>query len=101
MKKILHLSIFSIFLIFMTSCNNTSVHPIIKNRNALIATEIRINIYISDDISQAKIDNYPLSSGNNYIKVPMGTHTLFWNKKGENNTKEILINSHENKFILF
>ena len=47
MKRFFSLMILSIFLI---SCSNTTVHPIAKNRKALMATEVRINIYVSDDI---------------------------------------------------
>ena len=98
MKRFTFLILLTIFLI---SCSNTTVHPIAKNRKALMATEVRINIYVSDDISQARIDNYPLKAGNNYIKVPIGTHVLYWNKKGSNNTRNIIVDSNENKFILF
>ncbi len=98
MKRFFSLMILSIFLI---SCSNTTVHPIAKNRKALMATEVRINIYVSDDISQARINNYPLKAGNNYIKVPIGTHVLYWNKKGSNNNRNIIVDSNENKFILF
>lgn len=101
MKKLFSLLIFIILAVFLISCSNTSVHPIIKNRKALIATEVRINIYISDDISQSRIDNFPLKAGNNYVKVPVGTHMLYWNKKGTNNTRDIIVDSNENKFILF
>jgi len=101
MKKLILLLITILSFLFLTSCSNTSVHPIVKNRKALTATEVRINIFVSDDISQSRIDNYPLKQGNNYIKVPVGTHILYWNKKGTNHTREIIIDSNENKFILF
>ena len=101
MKRIIYfcMLIFSIFA--LTSCTGTTTHPIVKNRNALMATEVRINIYIADDITQARIDNYALKAGNNYIKVPIGTHILYWNKQGVNHTKEIIVENNENKFILF
>ena len=101
MKKFVSLIFLIILSTFIVSCSSTSVHPIAKNRKALMATEVRINIYVSDDISQARINNYPLRAGNNYIKVPIGTHILYWNKKGTNNTRSIIVDSNENKFILF
>ena len=101
MKRIIYfcMLIFSIFA--LTSCTRTTTHPIVKNRNALMATEVRINIYVADDITQSRIDNFALVAGNNYIKVPIGTHILYWNKQGVNHTKEISVESSENKFILF
>ena len=99
MKKLFFILLIS--SIFFTACSSTSLHPIVKSRKELMATEVRINIYVSDDISQARVDNYPLKSGNNYIKVPVGTHILYWNKKGNNNSREVIVDSNENKFILF
>ena len=53
------------------------------------------------NITQGRIDNYPLEQGNNYLKVPAGTHILYWNKEGVNHSREITISSQNNKFILF
>lgn len=98
MKKLFFLLLTTLTIV---SCSTTTVQPIVKSRKALEATEVRVNIYVADDISQARLDNFPLSAGNNYIKVPLGTHILYWNKKGSNHTRDIIIDSNENKFILF
>lgn len=101
MKKLSLLIILLAILFLLSSCTGASTHPIIKNRNALMATEVRINIYVADNITQSRIDNFALTTGNNYIKVPAGTHILYWNKQGVNHSKEITVDSNENKFILF
>lgn len=101
MKKIMYFCMLITILFSFSSCSSLITHPIVKNRTALMLTEVRINIYVADDISQSRIDNFSLKAGNNYIKVPIGTHVLYWNKKGVNSTREILVESSENKFILF
>ena len=101
MKKLVYMIVIISLSMVLTSCTNYSTHPIVKNRTALINTEVRINIYVSDDIVQSRIDNFSLLAGNNYVKVPVGTHILYWNKKGKNQSREIIIDSSENKFIIF
>lgn len=49
-----------IFYVFMYRGNND---PVVKQRNAIKATEIRINLYVADNITQGRIDNYPLEQG--------------------------------------
>ena len=101
LRKAIKISIVFALSFFMFSCTGATTHPVVKQRNAIKATEIRINLYVADNITQGRIDNYPLEQGNNYLKVPAGTHILYWNKDGVNHSREITISSQNNKFILF
>lgn len=100
--KLIRYVLFIIVIMFVCSaCTNTSNHPLLRQQADLMATEIRVNIYLSDDIQSARINNFPLKIGTNYIKVPVGTHVLYWSKKGKTYTREVEISKTENKFIVY
>lgn len=96
------LKILYIVFIFSTliACTNTSTHPLLRQQADLMATEVRVSIYVADDIQAARINDFPLKSGTNYIKVPSGRHVLFWSKKGVNNSRELEVNKVNNKFLI-
>lgn len=102
LEKIIKYTLVTTMLLFtFTACINASTHPILRNQADLMATEIRVNIYISDDIQSARINNFPLKAGSNYIKVPVGTHILYWSKKGVTHTKKIDVTRANDRFIIF
>lgn len=100
--KLLKYSLFIVIMIFsLSACTNSSNHPLLRQQADLMATEIRVNIYLADDIQSARINSFPLSAGTNYIKVPVGNHIIYWSKKGKTYTKEVEISKTENKFIIY
>lgn|GEM_PF-6971984 len=99
--KLLKIIFIISILNFVLACTNTSTHPLLRQQADLMATEIRVNIYVADDIQEARINNYPLKNGTNYIKVPFGKHILYWSKKGVTNTKELEVSKVNNKFLLY
>ncbi len=94
--------IISILLIFaFGACVNVSTHPILRHQKDLMATEVRVNIYVSDDIQSARINNFSLKAGSNYLKVPIGTSILYWSKKGKTYSRSIDVNKSSDQFLIF
>ncbi len=94
--------IFSLVLIFsFGACVNVSTHPILRHQQDLMATEVRVNIYVSDDIQSARINNFPLKVGPNYLKVPVGSSVLYWSKKGKTYSRSIEVNKSSDQFLIF
>ncbi|MBZ4684034.1 MAG: hypothetical protein JG768_1461 [Fusobacteriales bacterium] len=102
MKKYILMIVLTLSFISCTTVSpNATMHPIIRERRKIMNTEIRIQIFVADNISTPRLDNYNLRQGNNYLKVPLGTHVLYWSKKGKPYTKEVKITEDNRKFIIF
>lgn len=98
-----------ITIIILGGCTSTSGvqyastgrHPVIKDRVDMMSTEIRISIFVADNIDTPRLGNYNLRRGNNYLRVPVGNHILYWSKKGESYRKQIKINDENKRFGIF
>lgn len=87
MKKI----IFILSLLFLFSCSS------LVNRNGIY----KINIAVGAEVYNARIDDYPLLNGNNYLKVKQGSHYLFWTEKNKDHSRIIEVNRNSKSFGIY
>lgn len=94
-----------ILLTIMGGCVSTnqgvSRHPVVRDRTQMMSTELRVSIFVADNIDTPRLGNYNLRRGNNYLRVPAGTHVLYWSKKGESYRKSIKVSEENKRFGVF